>query len=60
MWNKFEASSIEDETLGSSFYTNGLFKISNDEEVIFQNNPFVVCLTEFNLSSFRVLKVLEC
>lgn len=33
MWNKFEASSIEDETLGSSFYTNGLFKISNDEEV---------------------------
>ena len=36
MWNKFEASSIEDETLGSSFYTNGLFKISNDEEVIFK------------------------
>lgn len=33
MWNRIEESSTEDETLGSSFFTNGLFKISNDEEV---------------------------
>ncbi|CAG9801568.1 unnamed protein product [Chironomus riparius] len=32
MWNKFEASSNEDETLGDSFFTNGLFKISNENE----------------------------
>lgn len=34
MWNKFEASSNEDETLGNSFFTNGLFKISNENQVI--------------------------
>lgn len=34
MWNKFEESSNEDETLGNSFFTNGLFKISNENEVI--------------------------
>lgn len=33
MWNRIEESSTEDETLGSSFFTNGLFKISNDEKV---------------------------
>lgn len=35
MWNKFEPSSNEDETLGNSFYTAGLFKISNDEQASF-------------------------
>lgn len=35
MWNKFEATSNEDETLGSSFFTNGLLKISNEKKVIF-------------------------
>lgn len=33
MWNKIEESSNEDETLGNSFFTNGLFKISNEEKV---------------------------
>jgi hypothetical protein len=33
MWNQFEASSNEDETLGGSFFTNGLFKISNEQIV---------------------------
>lgn len=33
MWNQFEASASEDETLGSSFYSNGLFKIKNEELV---------------------------
>lgn len=33
MWNKFEASSIEDETVASSFLTAGLFKILNEEVV---------------------------
>ncbi|XP_070501724.1 kinetochore-associated protein 1 [Chironomus tepperi] len=32
MWNKFDASSNEDETLGNSFFTNGLFKISNENK----------------------------
>lgn len=42
MWNKFEASSNEDETLGNSFFTNGLFKISNENEVIqFKIHVFV-------------------
>lgn len=35
MWNKIEESSSEDETLGNSFFTNGLFKISNEEKVSF-------------------------
>jgi hypothetical protein len=39
MWNKFEASSTDDETLGNSFYTNGLFKISNEVKVT--SDPFV-------------------
>jgi len=33
MWNKFEASCNEDDTLGGSFFTNGIFKIFNEEEV---------------------------
>lgn len=33
MWNRIDESSSEDETLGSSFFTNGLFKISNEEKV---------------------------
>lgn len=33
MWNKFEPSVNEDETLGNSFYTAGLFKITNEEKV---------------------------
>jgi hypothetical protein len=33
MWNKIEASNSEEETLGASFYTNGLFKITNGNEV---------------------------
>lgn len=33
MWNQFEASSAEDETIGNSFSTVGLFKISNEEKV---------------------------
>lgn len=33
MWNRVEASSVEEETLGNSFLTNGLFKISNEEQV---------------------------
>lgn len=32
-WNKFEPSENEDETLGNSFFTVGLFKISNSEQV---------------------------
>lgn len=33
MWNIFEASINDDETLGNSFFTNGLFKISNEQKV---------------------------
>lgn len=33
MWTKLEESANEDETLGNSFYTNGLFKITNEEKV---------------------------
>lgn len=33
MWSQFEASANEDETLGNSFCTVGLFKISNEEKV---------------------------
>lgn len=40
MWNKFEASSSEDETVGNSFFTVGLFKISNEEEVNFFKSVF--------------------
>lgn len=32
-WNQFELSENEDETLGNSFFTVGLFKVSNNEKV---------------------------
>lgn len=32
-WNKFEPSGNDDETMGNSFFTVGLFKISNSEQV---------------------------
>ena len=40
MWNKFEASSNEDVTIGDSFFTNGLFKISCENEVISVDQKF--------------------
>jgi hypothetical protein len=31
MWNKFEACASDDETIGGQYFTNGIFKISNEE-----------------------------
>lgn len=48
MWNKFEASSSEDETVGNSFFTVGLFKISNEEKVIYFEISFKLKLLTKN------------
>lgn len=33
MWNKFDSCSNEDESIGSSFLINGLFQVSNEDQV---------------------------
>lgn len=45
MWTNFELVSVEDETLNSAFCTNGLFRISSDEQVscIINKTLFFLC-----------------
>lgn len=33
MWNNFEQSPLEDETISNAFSSRGIFRITSDEEV---------------------------
>lgn len=35
MWNNFEQSPLEDETISNAFSSRGIFRITSDEEVAF-------------------------
>lgn len=61
MWNKFEASSNEDETVANSFLTAGLFKILNEDEVRkkFIEDPRRSSQNKISFNQFRAQKTLE-